>query len=158
MNRKTPSRLSTRAGPAELKPQTAAVRAAPPARLAGCCLEQHDLLPHILASYELRNSYHDYCPPVHLQQLKKALVSREEFDRVAEILKQFPARRFSLERIETLSKKLRRYPREEARAVALRFAEDFMRLRRDLRNYERLATPWSASSSCAANAPANSRG
>ena len=45
-----------------------------------------------------------------------------------------------MERIETLAKKLRRYPRNEAQAVALHFAEDFMRLRRDLRNYERLAT------------------
>ena len=43
-----------------------------------------------------------------------------------------------MERIETLAKKLRQYPREEARTVALHFAEDFMRLRRDLRNYERL--------------------
>jgi hypothetical protein len=101
-------------------------------------LEQRDLLLHILASYELRNLYHDYCPPIHLQQLKKALVAREQFERVAEILKQFPARRFSLDRIEGLSRKLRRYPREEARAVALRFAEDFMRLRRDLRNHERI--------------------
>jgi len=103
-------------------------------------LEKQDLLVHVLASYELRNLYHDYCPPIHLQQLKKALVSREELERVAQILKQFPARRFSMERIEALAKKLRRYPRDEARAVALHFAEDFMRLRRDLRNYERLAT------------------
>ena len=102
-------------------------------------LEKRDLLIHVLASYELRNIYHDYCPPIHLQQLKKALVSREELGRVAQILNQFPARRFSMERIESLAKKLRRYPREEARAVALHFAEDFMRLRRDLRNYERLA-------------------
>jgi hypothetical protein len=102
-------------------------------------LEQSGLLGHVLASYELRNVYHDYCPPLHLQQLKHALVSRDGFDRVAAILKQFPARGFSLERIETLAKKLRRYPREEARAVALRFAVDFMRLRRDLSNYERLA-------------------
>src|SRR5260370_2941206 len=102
-------------------------------------LERRDLLIHVLASYELRNIYHDYCPPIHLQQLKKALVSREELERVAQILKQFPARRFSMERIETLAKKLRRYPRDEARTVALHFAEDFMRLRRDLRNYERLA-------------------
>jgi hypothetical protein len=102
-------------------------------------LEQRDLLIHVLASYELRNIYHDYCPPIHLQQLKRALVSRAELERVAQILKQFPARRFSMERIETLAKKLRRYPRDEARAVALHFAEDFMRLRRDLRNYERLA-------------------
>ena len=55
---------------------------------------------------------------------------------MGQILGQFPARRFSLERIEALSKKLRRYPREEVRAVAARFAEDFMRLRRDLRNLE----------------------
>jgi hypothetical protein len=103
-------------------------------------LEQSGLLGHVLASYELRNLYHDYCPPLHLQQLKHALVSRDGFDRVAAILKQFPARGFSLERIETLAKKLRRYPREEARAVVLRFAVDFMRLRRDLSNYERLAT------------------
>ena len=101
-------------------------------------LSQRDLLPHILASYELRNIYHDYCPPIHLQQLKRALVSREEYGRVEAILKQFPARRFSMERIEALSKKVRRYPLEETRAVTLRFAEDFMRLRRDLRNYEKL--------------------
>ena len=102
-------------------------------------LEKRDLMIHVLASYELRNIYHDYCPPIHLQQLKKALVSREEFARVAQILKQFPARGFSMERVETLAKKLRKYSREEARTVALHFAEDFMRLRRDLRNYERLA-------------------
>jgi len=102
-------------------------------------LEQRDLLGHVLASYELRNLFHDYCPPVHLQQLKKALVFREELKRVEDILKQFPARRFSLKCIEDLARKLRRYPRDEARAVAIRFAEDFMRLRRDLQNFQRLA-------------------
>ncbi len=102
-------------------------------------LEQRDLLVHILASYQLRNICHDYCPPIHLQQLKKALVSREELKRVEEILKQFPARQYSAQRIEELSKKIRKTPREEIRAVVVRFAEDFMRLRRDLRNYERLS-------------------
>lgn len=101
-------------------------------------LEERDLLVHVLASYEVRNLHHDYCPPVHLQQLRKALISREEFKRVEGILKQFPARRFSLERVEDLARKLRRYPREDARAIAARFAEDFMRLRRDLGNYQRL--------------------
>ncbi len=102
-------------------------------------LEQRDLLVHIMASYQLRNICHDYCPPIHLQQLKKALVSREEFKRVEEILKQFPARQYSAQRIDDLSKKIRKTPRAEVRAVALRFAEDFMRLRRDMRNYERLS-------------------
>ena len=102
-------------------------------------LEQRDLLVHILASYHLRNICHDYCPPIHLQQLKKALVSREEYKRVEDILKQFPARQYSMQRVDELSKKIRRTPRDEARAMAIRFAEDFMRLRRDTRNYERLS-------------------
>jgi hypothetical protein len=102
-------------------------------------LEQRELLVHVLASYELRNLYHDYCPPVHLQQLKKTLVFREELKHVEDILKQFPAKRFSLQRIEDLARKLRRYPRDEARAVAVRFAEDFMRLHRDLRDLQRLS-------------------
>jgi len=102
-------------------------------------LEQHDLIVHILASYQLRNICHDYCPPIHLQQLKKALVSREEFKRVEDVLKQFPARQYSTQRIDELSKKIRKTPREEVRTVVLRFAEDFMRLRRDARNYERLS-------------------
>jgi len=101
-------------------------------------LEQRDLLIHVLASYQLRNICHDYCPPIHLQQLKKAMVSREEYKRVEDILKQFPARQFSMQRIDEVAKRIRRTPREEVRAVALRFAEDFMRLRRDIRNYERL--------------------
>jgi class 3 adenylate cyclase len=101
-------------------------------------LEQRDLLAHILSSYQLRNICHDYCPPIHLQQLKKALASREEFKRVEDILKQFPARQYSMQRIDDLAKKIRKTPREEVRAVAIRFAEDFMRLRRDTQNYEKL--------------------
>ena len=102
-------------------------------------LEQRDLLVHIAASYELRSLFRDYCPPVHLQQLKKALVFREEMKHVEDILKQFPARHFSLQRIEDLARKLRRIPREEVRALAVRFVEDFMRLRRDLRDYRLLS-------------------
>jgi hypothetical protein len=101
-------------------------------------LEERDLLAHVLASYQLRNICHDYCPPIHLQQLKKALVLRDEYKRVEDILKQFPARQFSMQRIDELAKKIRRTSREEARTVAIRFAEDFMRLRRDIRNYDRL--------------------
>jgi len=101
-------------------------------------LEQRDLLVHILASYQLRNICHNYCPPIHLQQLKKALTSREEYKRVEDILKQFPARQYSMQPIDDLVKKIRKTPREEVRAMAIRFAEDFMRLRRDTQNYERL--------------------
>jgi class 3 adenylate cyclase len=120
-----------------LPPEEAARRA----QLLGALiarLGQFDLLYHILASYELRNVHLDYCPPVHLQQLKRALVIKEELKLVENILKQFPARQASLQRIADLSKAIRKYSPEQVRAVAVRFAEDFMRLRRDLRNAQRL--------------------
>ena len=103
-------------------------------------LEEHDLLIHILASYEVKNIYRGYCPPVHLQQIKKALVNREEAKRVEQVLEQFPARKLSMKRLEDSAKAIRRMPPEETRATALRFAQDFMRLRRDRRNYHQVTT------------------
>ena len=103
-------------------------------------LEQHDILYHVLASYEIRPIAAEYSPPVHLQQLRKALVSKDELKRVEQVLKQVPARRLALKPIEELSKKIRRYSREEMQALVLRFANDFLRLRRDLRDAEHLTT------------------
>lgn len=102
-------------------------------------LEQQELLPLILASYEIRPIATDYCPPVHLQQLRKALVSKEEAKRVEEILKQVPARRLTMKPIEELSRRVRRLSREETQAAILKFAGDFFRLHRDLRDAEHVA-------------------
>jgi hypothetical protein len=103
-------------------------------------LEQHDLIAHILASYEVRPIAGDFCPPVHLQQLRKALVSKDEARRVEELLKQVPAKRLTMKPIEELSKRIRRYSRDEIQGMVLRFASDFMRLRRDLHDSEHVAT------------------
>jgi hypothetical protein len=103
-------------------------------------LGQLEILYHVLASYEIRPIAKDYCPPVHLQQLRKALVSKEELKRVEEVIKQVPARQLSLKPIEELSKKIRRYSREETQQLMLRFATDFLRLHRDLRDAEHLTT------------------
>ncbi len=99
-------------------------------------LEERDLLFHVLASYELRKIHGEYCPPVHLQQLKKALVYREETKRVEQILEQYPARKVSLKRLDDASRAIRRRTHEDASQAALQFAEDFMKLRRDRRNYQ----------------------
>ena len=101
-------------------------------------LEQRELLAHVVASYEVRSIHTHFCPPLHLQQLKKALVVREELKRVEDILRQFPARRYSVGKIEEMAKTVRRYPQDQARAAALRFAEDYIRLRRDVRNLQRV--------------------
>jgi class 3 adenylate cyclase/flagellar biosynthesis chaperone FliJ len=102
-------------------------------------LEQQDLIVHILASYEVRPIASDFCPPVHLQQLRKALVSKEEARRVEELLKQVPAKRLTMKPIEELTKRIRRYARDETQVMVLKFANDFMRLRRDLRDSEHVA-------------------
>src|SRR6202161_2771148 len=102
-------------------------------------LEERDLLFHVLASYELRKIHSDYCPPVHLQALKKALVNREEAKRVEAILEQFPARKISMKRLEDASRSIRRSTPEEQSSTALQFAKDLMRFRRDRRNYQQVA-------------------
>jgi hypothetical protein len=103
-------------------------------------LEQHEILYHILASYEIRPIASDFCPPLHLQQLRKALVSKDELKQVEQVIKQVPAKKLSLKTIEELSKKIRRYSRDEMQGFVLRFANDFLRLRRDLRDAEHLTT------------------
>src|ERR1700739_2709435 len=87
-------------------------------------LEQHEMMPHVLASYEIRPIASDYCPPVHLQQLRKALVSKEEAGRVEQLLKQVQAKRLSMKPIEELTKRIRRYSRDEAQTMVLKFATD----------------------------------
>ncbi|MGC1658546.1 MAG: hypothetical protein WA737_00890 [Candidatus Acidiferrales bacterium] len=104
-------------------------------------LEERDLVFHMLAGYELRKIHADYCPPVHLQQLKKALVSRDETRRVEQILEQFPARKISTRKLEESSRAIRRRTHEETLSTGLQFAEDLMRLRRDRRNYQ-LISAW----------------
>lgn len=103
-------------------------------------LEQREVLYHVLASYEIRPIAPEFSPPVHLQQLRKALVSKEEMKRVEQVLKQVPARQLSLKTIEELSRKIRRYSREEMLTFVLGFATDFLRLRRDLRDAEHVTT------------------
>jgi class 3 adenylate cyclase len=103
-------------------------------------LEQQEIIYHLLSSYEIRPIASEYSPPVHLQQLRKALVSKEELKRVETVLKQVPARQLALKPVEELSRKIRRYSREEKLGFVARFATDFLRLRRDLRNAEHLTT------------------
>jgi len=101
-------------------------------------LRRDDLLLYVLASYELRALHREYCPPLHPQQLKRALVNRSDMEQVEEIARQYPARGLSLKRIEERAKALRKYPANELQSVAIRFAEDLMRLRRDSRDHTRL--------------------
>jgi hypothetical protein len=102
-------------------------------------LEERDLVFHVLASYEVRKIAGYYCPPIHLQQLKKAIVYREEAKRVEQILEQYPAKGVSMKKLDEASRAIRRRTHEEALGVGLQFAGDLMRLRRDRRNYQQVS-------------------
>jgi class 3 adenylate cyclase len=101
-------------------------------------LDKQEILYHVLASYEIRAIAAEYNPPVHLQQLRKAVVFKEELKRVENVIRQVPAKRLSIKPIEELSRKIRRYSREELQTLILRFAGDFLRLRRDLHDADHL--------------------
>src|SRR5438094_4459721 len=103
-------------------------------------LEEHEVLYHILAGYEIRAIAAQFHPPLPLQQLRKALVSRDELKRVEQVLQQDHAKQLSAKPIEELSRKIRRYSRDEIESLVLRFAVDFLRLRRELRDAEHLTT------------------
>jgi len=103
-------------------------------------LEQHEMLLHVVASYEVRSIVPEYCPPVHLQQLRRALISREELKQVERVIKQVPAKKLSLRSIEDISRKIQRYTRDELKEIVARFACDFFRFHKDLRNAEHLTT------------------
>jgi hypothetical protein len=103
-------------------------------------MEQQEVLYHVLAGYEIRSIAAQYHPPVHLQQLRKAVVSKDELKRVEQVLKQVPAKQLSPKPIEELGRKIRRYSREEMQGLVLKFATDFLRLRRELRDAEHLST------------------
>ena len=98
-------------------------------------LNHNRLAEHILAAYEIRGFYRDFCPPINPQQLKKALVDGQERARLKSLLEQFPSRRFPTSKIEEAARKVHRNTWAQLEAVALQFAEDFMRFRRDHRNW-----------------------
>src|SRR5204863_179658 len=66
--------------------------------------------------------------------------SKDELKQIEQVIKHVPAKKLSLKAIEELSRKIRRYSRDEKLAFVLRFAGDFLRLRRDLRDAEHLTT------------------
>jgi hypothetical protein len=101
-------------------------------------LDREKLMEYVVASYETVPLLAEYSPRINAQQLKNALISREERTRVEKlIVEQGKVSRDSLQAAVQRAASCRGAERGK---VAARFLRDFMRYHRDLRNLETLTT------------------
>ena len=97
-------------------------------------LERENVMENVVASYEVVPLLAEYAPPINPQQLKNALVSREELKRVETLLEEHG--KISPENLHAGVKKILSYKPAERTKLAARFFSDFTRYHRDLRRME----------------------
>ncbi|HKS72158.1 MAG TPA: hypothetical protein VJQ82_03105 [Terriglobales bacterium] len=99
-------------------------------------LEQSRVLDFIVASYEVVPLLAEYSPRINAQQLKNALVSREERDRVEKLIAQHG--RLSPDSLYAAAGRVASCRAADRAKVAGRFLRDLLRYHRDLRRLEAL--------------------
>ena len=99
-------------------------------------LEREQLLDCVLASYEAVPLLAEYSPRINAQQLKNALISREERARVELLIQEHG--KLSRDSFHAAIARVANCRGTERQRVAVRFLRDFMRYHRDLRRLERL--------------------
>jgi metal-responsive CopG/Arc/MetJ family transcriptional regulator len=99
-------------------------------------LERERLMDRVVASYEVVPLLAEYSPRINAQQLKNALISREEFERVEKLIEHG---RLSPDNFyAAVERAASRRGGEERAKMAARFLRDFLRYHRDLRRLEAL--------------------
>ena len=108
------------------------------ARLAAWAqlLETEGVLDYVVASYEVAPLLPEYSPRINAQQLKNALISREERDRVEKLIKEHG--RLSTDGLYAALARASSSRGAERARTAARFLHDFLRYHRDLRRLEAL--------------------
>ena len=99
-------------------------------------LERERLLDHIIAAYEVVPLLAEYSPRINAQQLKHALISREERTRVEKLMAEYG--KISPASLQGAADRVAACRGSERAKVAGRFLRDFMRYHRDRRQLEAL--------------------
>ena len=97
-------------------------------------LEREGVIDSVVASYEAVPLLAQYSPPINPQQLKNALISREERKRVETLLEEHG--KLSPAGFHAAVKKVESCKPAERAKLAARFFSDFTRYHRDLRRME----------------------
>jgi hypothetical protein len=105
-------------------------------------LERENVIGNVVASYEVVPLLTQYSPPINPQQLKNALISRAELNRVETLLEE--QGKISPDNLHAAVKKtLGAKPADRAK-LAGRFFTDFTRYHRDLRRMEAVVSAMDA--------------
>src|SRR3984893_12705373 len=99
-------------------------------------LEREKLMDHVIASYEVVPLLAEYSPRINAQQLKNALISREERDRVEKLIEEH--NKLSAQSLYSAMVRVAGCRGSERAKMATRFLRDFLRYHRDLRRLEAL--------------------
>ncbi|MBZ5600640.1 MAG: hypothetical protein LAN83_20240 [Acidobacteriia bacterium] len=99
-------------------------------------LETEGVLDYVVASYEVAPLLPEYSPRINAQQLKNALISREERERVEKLIKDHG--RLSSDGLYAAVARAASCRGAERARIAARFLHDFLRYHRDLRRLEAL--------------------
>jgi hypothetical protein len=95
-------------------------------------LDREKLMDYVVASYEAVPLLAEYSPRINAQQLKNALISREERTRVEKLIVE--QGKVSPESLQAAIQRVAGCRGAERSKMAARFLRDFMRYHRDLRN------------------------
>jgi hypothetical protein len=96
-------------------------------------LHKEGVLPYVIASYEAVPLLSEYAPRINPQQLKNALISREECERVEKIIAEG---RLSSERLHAAVGRVASCRGSDRNKIAARLLRDLFCYHRDLRNLE----------------------
>jgi hypothetical protein len=99
-------------------------------------LDREKLMEYVVASYEAVPLLAEYSPRINAQQLKNALISREERVRVEKLIVE--QGKISRDSLQAAVQRAAGCRGAERGKIAARFLHDFMRYHRDLRNLETL--------------------
>jgi hypothetical protein len=99
-------------------------------------LEHRGVMEHIIASYEVAPLLSEYSPRINPQQLKNALISREERARVENLIEEHG--RLSCDSLYAAIARVEDCRGAQRAKMAGRFMRDFFRYHRDLRRLEAL--------------------
>jgi hypothetical protein len=98
-------------------------------------LEGENVLEHVIASYEVVPLLAEYAPRIHIQQLKNALISKEERERVEKLIEQSGGN-LTTDSLRNAVSRTANCSGSTRSKVAARFIYDFFRYHRDLQRLE----------------------